>query len=64
MTFPARYPGSCELCGRRFYPGEAIGYDPDSNLLHESCLAEHSQAVEDEARVCPGCQLQHAGECF
>lgn len=47
MTFSARYPGHCQLCGADFDEGDEIGY-VDDEIACEECVLEEDEEDWDE----------------
>lgn len=60
--FPARHPGICgdSACGTRFNVGDLIGYDNHDTIVCVDCLRGDLKPAE---KVCPTCNLIHAGKC-
>jgi hypothetical protein len=73
--FSARYRGLCDRCGRWIDRGDEVRYHRDfSRVVHSGCRppALNVTKVTDKVVVtnarmpglCPGCDLEHAGECL
>lgn len=78
MSFRAKFPSRCALCNVRIEVDDEIEIVEvlgERKPAHEDC-AENLQTARDEqasldqearwvhARVCPKCNLQHAGDCW
>lgn len=50
MSFTARYPGTCNTCGKRFRKGAFIRYDSQDKIVHAGdCEDEEDRAPTLEA---------------
>lgn len=63
MTFHAAYYGPCAY-GDQIEPGDPVEYNRDQKLVHLSCRAREQANTAPATRICPDCNLDHAGACF
>lgn len=62
-TFDAKYHGTCSDCGDHINPGDTIGFDADDGIACITCLRDEHRTTQRPVRVCPECNLDHAGKC-
>lgn len=66
MAFTAKYGGECAY-GDYIQPGDLVTYTADDEIAHHGCEQAEAPAnihPDKAPKLCPECNLQHAGECF
>ena len=49
MSFMAKYPGFCENCEMRVYPGDEVQYTIAHDLVHTECTGPATRAESPTA---------------